>query len=353
MKSQTRASPPPRSPGRLRSRNSFMSSVLLGAVLMIPNAAVAAEGGVSLWLPGFFGSLAATPLEPGWSLASIYYHTSVDAGGDVAFARQVTRGNITVNFNANIRAVLNADADIGFVSPSYTFVQKIFGGQLNVATMVAYGHSVGSVDTTLTGNGPLGLTLSRGSSDAVTAWGDVPLLASLRWNQGVHNYMAYSLVSLPVGAYEARRLANLGIGHAGLDNGIGYTYFNPQTGNELSAVLGFTYNFENQHTDYQNGVDMHLDWGASKFLTKQWQVGLVGYVYQQISADSGSGNRVGSFESRVIGVGPQLGYVFPIDNKYQGYLNLKGYKEFDADHRAEGWNTWLTFSISAAPAKQP
>ena len=163
--------------------------------------------------------------------------------------------------------------------------------------------------------------------------------------------MAYSLVSLPVGAYEARRRANLGIGHAGLDNGIGYTYFNPQTGNELSAVLGFTYNFENQHTDYQNGVDMHLDWGASKFLTKQWQVGLVGYVYQQISADSGSGNRVGSFESRVIGVGPQLGYVFPIDNKYQGYLNLKGYKEFDADHRAEGWNTWLTFSISAAPAK--
>jgi hypothetical protein len=50
---------------------------------------------------------------------------------------------------------------------------------------------------------------------------------------------------------------------------------------------------------------MHLDWGASKFLTKQWQVGLVGYVYQQISGD-----RVGSFESRVIGVGPQLGYVF-------------------------------------------
>jgi len=149
-----------------------MSSVLLGAVLIIPNAAVAAEGGVSLWLPGFFGSLAASPLEPGWSLASIYYHTSVDAGGDVAFARQVTRGNITVNFNGNIRAVLNADADIGFVSPSYTFVQKIFGGQLNVATVVAYGHSVGSVDTTLTGNGPLGLTLSRGSSDAVTAWGD-------------------------------------------------------------------------------------------------------------------------------------------------------------------------------------
>ena len=59
----------------------------------------------------------------------------------------------------------------------------------------------------------------------------------------------------------------------------------------------------------------------------------MGYVYQEISADHGSGDRVGSFESRVIGVGPQLGYNFPIDDKSQGYLNLKGYKEFDADHR--------------------
>jgi len=51
-----------------------------------------------------------------------------------------------------------------------------------------------------------------------------------------------------------------------VDSGFGYTYFDPKSGNEFSAVLGFTYNFENQHTDYQNGVDMHLDWGASKIL---------------------------------------------------------------------------------------
>src|SRR5215470_5872106 len=100
---------------------SLVSGFLFSAALTVPDVAVADEGGVSLWLPGFFGSLAAAPLQPGWSLATIYYHTSVDAGGDVAFARQVTRGNITVNFTGNVRAVLNADADIGFVSPSYTF----------------------------------------------------------------------------------------------------------------------------------------------------------------------------------------------------------------------------------------
>jgi hypothetical protein len=76
-------------------------------------------------------------------------------------------------------------------------------------------------------------------------------------------------------------------------------------------------------------------------------IGAVGYVYDQVTGDSGSGDRVGSFKSRVIGVGPQLGYIFPI-GELQGYLNLKGYREFDAADRPDGWNVWLTFVISQA-----
>lgn len=53
--------------------------VVLGVLIGMPSIALADEGGVSLWLPGFFGSLAASPLQPGWSLTSIYYHTSVSA----------------------------------------------------------------------------------------------------------------------------------------------------------------------------------------------------------------------------------------------------------------------------------
>ena len=75
--------------------------------------ALADEGGVSFWLPGLFGSLAATPQTPGFSLATIYYHTSVKAGADVAFARQVSRGNITVPFTGNVDINLKARADLG------------------------------------------------------------------------------------------------------------------------------------------------------------------------------------------------------------------------------------------------
>jgi len=94
-------------------------------------------------------------------------------------------------------------------------------------------------------------------------------------------------------------------------------------------------------------VDLHFDWGASQFLSKQVFVGLVGYAYQQISNDTGPNPIQNGFKSRVLGVGPQIGYLFPVGNM-QGYLNLKGYGEFDAANRPSGWNTWLTFSISPA-----
>ena len=93
------------------------------------------------------------------------------------------------------------------------------------------------------------------------------------------------------------------------------------------------------------GIDSHIDWGASKFLTPQLQVGVAGYFYRQLTGDSGSGAVLGDFESQVAGIGPQIGYLFPAGDK-QGYLNVRGYWEFAAEHRASGWNAFVTLAIS-------
>ena len=338
--------------GRLRIGG--VAAAILGlAVHGFPNNARADEGGVSFWVPGFFGSLAATPLTPGFSFANIYYHTSVSAGGNVAFARQVSRGNITANFTGGVNANLDARADLYFAIPGYTFATPVLGGQANVLLIVPYGRNRVSVDATLAGAlGPFPFTVSGGRTDEVTGFGDLVPQFNLRWNQGVNNFLVYATGNLTTGRYDPSQLANLGIGHNAIDVGGAYTYFNPQTGYEFSAALGFTYNFENVHTDYQNGVDMHLDLGASRFVTKQLQLGLVGYWYNQLSCDSGAGDRVGCFESRVFGIGPQIGYVIPISKDVQGYLNLKGYKEFAAENRPDGWNVWLTFAISPAARQE-
>jgi hypothetical protein len=284
------------------------------------------------------------------------YHAPPVGGADVAFARQVTRGRITANFTGNLDINLAARADLVLAVPSYTFATPVLGGQAQIALAVPYGRTRGQVDATLTGSlglGGPGFSIGGFASDTVTGFGDLVPQFSLRWNAGVHNYMAYVTTNILTGRYDPDRLANLGIGHSAVDAGGAYTYFDPHSGHELSATLGFTYNFENEFTQYKNGIDMHFDWGMSRFLTHQLQIGLVGYAYKQITCDSGAGNRVGCFESRVFGIGPQLGYVIPLSQHYQGYLNLKGYKEFGEEHRAADWNVWLTFAISPAGAPPP
>jgi hypothetical protein len=334
---------------RSASRQACAAALVLGTATVAPTLARADEGGVSFWIPGFFGSLAAAPQTPGWSLATVYYHTSVSAGPNVAFARQVPVGRLTVPFTGNIAGNLNADADIGMAIPQYTFATPVLGGQAVVAMVVPVGHNRTSVDATLTGAaGPLGFSVSGSRTDDATGFGDLIPQASLRWNSGVHNWMTYITGDIPAGVYNSTSLANLGIGHGAIDVGGGYTYLDPAAGREFSGVLGFTYNMVNPDTQYQNGIDMHFDWAASQFLSKQLFVGLVGYAYDQLSCDSGAGDRLGCFESRVLGVGPQVGYIFPLGD-HQGYLNLKAYKEFDASNRADGWNVWLTFAISPAP----
>ena len=348
----------------------FRSAVALGvmAAVAFPHLALADEGGVSFWLPGLFGSLAATPLQPGWTTSTTYYHTSVSAGADVTRAREVTLGRIPVNLTlqANLNANLNANVDLVLLNAIYTFATPVLGGQANVGLMAIYGRNSTSLNASLAGTlsatGPLGNTISIPFSRAdsinstVEGFGDLYPMFALRWNAGLHNWMTYLTGDIPVGAYDSTRLANIGIGHGAIDAGGGYTYFNPMTGHELSAVLGFTYNLKNQSTQYQNGVDMHLDWGTSRFLSKQVLVGLVGYVYKQIGCDSGSGNRVGCFQSQVASVGPQIGFIFPVAN-LQGYLNLKGYKEFAAENRPDGWNVWVSLVISpptpAPPSSAP
>jgi hypothetical protein len=318
-----------------------------GILSMTSSVSIADESGTSFWLPGTYGSLAAAPGTPGWAVATVYYHTSVSAGADVAASREVQIGKFNPALNFSLNANLNASADLAIVVPSYTFATPVLGGQLAVQMGTIVGSTSANVNGTLTG--PLGLVRTDSISDTTTGFGDLYPLASLKWNMGVNNFMTYVTGDIPVGSYSSTSLSNLGLGHGAIDAGGGYTYFNPATGHEFSAVAGLTYNFMNPTTQYQSGVDFHLDWGASQFLSKQFFIGLVGYAYQQLTADSGAGDRIGSFESRVFSAGPQFGYIFPVAGK-QGFLGVKSYFEFGAKNRPEGWNTWLTFAISdAAP----
>lgn len=320
------------------------------AVFCAVGAAFADEGGVSFWIPGLYGSLAAAPQVPGWALGILNLYNPVSASGTVSAARQVTINKFSTTVNVNLNATLKANPNLVLVNPTYVFATPVFGGQFALSMAGAYGRSIAGLNGTLTVTGPLGGTLTRqgGIDDGRDAFSDLYPSATLRWNSGVNNFMIYGTGDIPIGTYNPARLANAGIGHGAADGGVGYTYFDEKTGYEFSAVTGLTYNLVNPSTGYQNGIDWHLDWGASKFLTKTFQIGAVGYFYNQITADRGCLQVLCPFESRTVGVGPQLGLLFP-NPSFTTYLNLKAYWDVDTQNRASGASAWITLAFSPNP----
>lgn len=313
------------------------AAALLPAMLG-PQFAHADENGIGVWLPGTYGSFTAVPGEPGWSFAILYIHPSADAGGDVRFPRG---GQIDVGIDGR--------GDLFAFGPTYTFEERFLNGQASLSLLAIAGRNNASVDATLTG--PRGGTVSGSRSESLTGFGDILPQFTVKWNEGVNNYMTYVMGLVPIGSYDPDRLANIGLGHGAVDWGAGYTYLDPSTGREFSIAGGLTYNFENPDTDYQSGIDGHIDWAASQFISEHTHIGLVGYAFQQLTGDSGAGATLGDFKSRVFGIGPQIGYKFEANDTTDGYVNLKGYYEFGAQNRAEGWNVWLTLAFSPAAKK--
>ena len=208
-----------------------IAAAALVAACLGPQRASAAEGGITFWLPGLFGSLAATPGVPGWAWATVYIHSDVAAGAGQQFPRG---GRVDVGIAGR--------ADLVAFGPTYIFATPVLGAQASVSLLGIAGRSEASAALSLTG--PLGNTIALNRTQDLTSYGDVIPQVALKWNQGVHNFMVYGTGDIPVGDYDPNRLANLGIGHGAIDFGGGYTYFNPQTGNELSAVAGLTHNFK-------------------------------------------------------------------------------------------------------------
>ena len=181
---------------------------------------------------------------------------------------------------------------------------------------------------------------------------DVFYQGTLKWNQGVNNEMIYIAGNIPSGTYDPNRLANLSLGFWASMSAAPTPNLDPKTGHEFSVAGGFTYSAMTPYLQYQNGIDAHLDWAASQFVTKSVLVGVAGYYFQQITDDTGPGAKLGGFRGMAVGLGPQLGFLFPVGDM-QGYLNIKAYKDLEFENRPQGWSTWVTFAIQPKAPEPP
>jgi hypothetical protein len=296
-----------------------------------PVAAIADEGGASVWLPGQFASFAAVPGDPGFSLEALFYLRKASATAGTSFSRG---GGLLLGYDTTEQYL--------YLTPGYTFADPVLNGQLWLGVT----FSAGRADTSVWGvlSGPRGNAFSAGASDTATGISDLYPMASLKWQAGSHNVMTYIMGSAPVGVYDPNRRAGVGVGHWAIDWGMGYTYM-PSSPFEFSITAGMTYNFINPTTQVQSGADAHIDVGASWSFGESFYAGVAGYLFNQLSPDTGGGALPGDFRSRVAGVGPQAGWSFRLGGIATD-ASIRGYKEFAAQNRPEGWNVYFTLSLS-------
>jgi hypothetical protein len=310
-------------PGARGRRRRLAAALIVVVSLMgLQRGARADEGGASFWVPGqFAANLAATPPSPGWSIPLTAYYYSGRAPATASAAAAVAPGTHSQTWQLS-------------ASPTYAPETKLLGGQLAFMLSVGLGGDATQLDQAAPGPG----------SQTVRGPMDLSPAATWSWQRGAESWAVYVTGNVPVGSYDSQRLSNVGLGHAAIDGGGIYTYESPTSGHSVSAAAGVTYNFINRDTEYRSGIDSHLGLSAMLPLSNPLRAGLSGYVYYQLTGDGGSGNGCGPCKSRVAGIGPQLNYTFTVAGQ-QWTANLRGYCEFWARNRLEGYAMFATLAI--------
>jgi hypothetical protein len=290
------------------------------------------QGGVSFWVSGSYASFAVSPSNPGWSLENSFYYDY----GAASVSRSFAIGKLIVAGETSRSAIFT-------LQPTYTFATPVLGASLSVGLGFGGGYNSVLVQATITGG-------THGVARRDSIWGasDLAPVATLTWTKGNNNAMIYLTGNIPVGTYSSNRLAAIGIGHGAIDGGVGYTWQNSKSPWEFSIVAGLTGNMENTSTQYKNGLDSHIDFATSYSVAPDVQMGVAGYVYYQLTGDSGSGAKLGPFLSKAGGVGPQINWNFNVGQQ-QWSANVRGYYEYWTDHRTRGPVGFFTLSVPLSP----
>lgn len=315
-----------------KSRALIGVGVTMLCILAALNDAKAAEAGVGVYLLGARGPGAGFTPPPGvYFEDDTYFYSGRMSGGRALPTGGMLVANISAQTWFNLPTTL-------WVTPT-----KILGGNLAFSATIP---TVGAprVNANLLVNsprfGPIGLNVT----DEKVNLSDFMVDSFLGWHSGNFHWQLGVSGIIPSGSYVAGQLSNASLNRPAVDIFGTLTWLDPAIGLDLSAAAGFTFNQRNTATDYQSGDEFHLEWAATKHLTKEFTVGLVGYYYQQLTADSGTGARLGPFEGQVVALGGSAGYTFEIE-KIPVATQFKVFREFSAVNRMEGTAGFFSISV--------
>ncbi|MCP1573365.1 signal peptide protein [Herbaspirillum rubrisubalbicans] len=226
--------------------------------------------------------------------------------------------------------------DVKTLALAYFYVTdvELLGGKLAMGGVLPFIDINGSFKVGTPG-GPLSI------SGKDTGLGDMQVMPFiLGWQLPPSVFVNTGLmIQAPTGAYSTSNAFNAGVNHWTYSPFVGATYISP-SGTELSTQVSLNFNTVNPATNYRSGIEYRQEFAVGQHL-QSWTAGLSGYVYRQLSDDTGPGSGNGN-RSRVYALGPAVSFFQP----GLPLLTLHGYKEFGAHNHAQGYNLALRLAMS-------
>ena len=292
-----------------------------------------AEFGTGLYMLGYQSSMAGYLPDPGFYVRNDLY---------------VYQGNVQiVPFARRIEVDLRSRLITDLVAATYVTPLEIFGAHYAVGLIwsSATNSFLKGTLAAQTRFPALNRLLTRSEEGSYTGVSDLVITpVNLGWHLGQFHIMAFGNVYAPVGSYNPNRRLNTGLNRVAVEPNAAVTWLQPKYGQEVSLSLGYTMNFQNPATHYTTGQEFHLEYFLGQHLPKGFAVGLAGYIYQQVTADTGAGASLGAFHGQTIALGPCLTFSSKIAGHAIG-VNARYYNEMKVKNRFDGQAFFLTLSL--------
>ncbi len=307
----------------VKSKKAFFVLLLLlsvASLLVITSEKVyATEGGGNAYPLGAEDFMSGAVPPPGYYFIDYFLYYSAD--------------ELNNKDGDNVGDGFDLDAVVNTFRFIYVTKQKIFGGFWGVHMFVPIWY----LDVTAPGGV---------MSDDKTGLGDIiidPFILSWHFKNwhlatGVDIYM-------PTGSYDKEDVANISRNYWTFEPIFAFTYIS-DGGFEVSSKFMYDFNTNNPDTDYLSGQEFHFDYAVG-YRVNNWNLGVAGYYYKQITDDKMNGETVTfpaslgfdeGFKGQTFAVGPAVKY-----NYKNMSFTLKYLWETAVEHRPEGSDLWFKF----------
>jgi hypothetical protein len=172
----------------------------------------------------------------------------------------------------------------------------------------------------------------------------------LNWTCGDFKWGLQLDIYAPTGQYNTGQLANVGLNYWTFEPMVTFSYISKKIGLELSSTAGFDFNTNNDATNYQSGDIFHFDTTVAEHLPL-FGCGIIGvganaFYWKQFNGDSGSGAKLGSFETEMSGIGPVLSYISPQFCGHTLVAEVKWLPQIDTLKTLSGDYIWFKVSLA-------